>query len=77
MDTFPSISKHLRKVTFAYKRIYLCWITRKELGLETRADNELSGGRKSGWVTNMIPVPVASHEQKRSVPYSVWLLIIH
>lgn len=73
---FHSISKHLRKVTFAYKGIYLRRITRKKLGLETRADNELSGRRKSGWVTDMIPVPVTSREQKMSVPCSIWLLII-
>lgn len=41
------MSKHLRKVTFAYNGIWLRWITRKKLGLETRADNEVSGGRKS------------------------------
>lgn len=65
----------LRKVTFAYKGIWVRWITRKELGLETRANDELSGGRKSRWVTNMIPVPVASSKQKTSVPYSLCVLI--
>lgn len=65
--------KNLRKVTLTYRRIRLRWITRKELILETRADNEVSGGRKPRWVTNMIPVPVAFRKYKISAPYGIYI----